>query len=131
MPDKSTQRRQLGRRVADLAWELAVCIAHAIELHQEPPGAVIMAERDVWRWAERLRRATPQASQNGIGSRQVAVVVLVEITGNRDPGWVGQDLVRAIGGGGDCWQVRHHTVHPDPAAIYRRRPRGTSGEAAR
>jgi hypothetical protein len=131
MPDKSTQRRQLGRRVAAIAWELAVSIAHAIELREEPPGAVIMAERDVWRWAERLRRATPQASQNGIGTRRVAVVVLVEITGNRDPGWVGQDLVRATGHQGDCWQILHHTVHPDPAAIYRRRPRGTSGEAAR
>jgi len=131
MPDKSTQRRQLGRRVADIAWELAVCIAHAIELREEPPGAVIMAERDVWRWAERLRRATPQASDNGAGSRQVAVVVLVEITGNRDPGWVGQDLVRTTGRRGDCWQILHHTVHSDPAAIYRRRPRGSSGEAAR
>ena len=131
MPDKSTQRRQLGRRVADIAWELAVSIAHAIELREEPPIAVIMAERDVWRWAERLRRATPHASQNGTGTRQVAVVVLVEITGNRDPGWVGQDLVRATGRQGDCWQILHHTVHPDPAAIYRRRPRGTSGEAAR
>ncbi len=131
MPDKSTQRRQLGRRVADIAWELAVSIAHAIELREEPPGAVIMAERDVWRWAERLRRATPQASDNGAGSRQVAVVVLVEITGDRDPGWVGQDLVRATGRQGDCWQILHHTVHSDPAAIYRRRPRGSSGEAAR
>jgi hypothetical protein len=131
MPDKSTQRRQLGRRVADIAWELAVCIAHAIELHQEPPAAVIMAERDIWRWAERLRRATPQASENQTGSRQVAVVLLVEVTGDRDPGWVGQDLVRATGQRGDCWQVVHHSVHPDPAAIYRRRPRGTSGEAAR
>ena len=131
MPDKSTQRRQLGRRVADLAWELAVSIAHAIELREQPPAAVIMAERDVWRWAERLRRSSSQASGNGAGSRQVAVVLLVEITGDRDPGWVGQDLVRATGFEGDCWQVRHHTVHPDPAAIYRRRPRGTSGEAPR
>ena len=131
MPDKSTQRRQLGRRVADVAWELAVSIAHAIELREQPPAAVIMAERDVWRWAERLRRSSSQASDNGAGSRRVAVVLLVEVTGNRDPGWVGQDLVRATGDGGDCWQVRHHTVHPDPAAIYRRRPRGSSGEAAR
>ena len=131
MQDKSTQRRQLGRRVAELAWDLAVSIAHAIELREQPPAAVVMAERDVWRWAEVLRRATPHVAENGIAARQVAVVLLVEVTGNRDPGWVGQDLVRATGHQGDCWQILNHTVHPDPAAIYRRRPRGTSGEAAR
>ncbi len=131
MQDKSTQRRQLGRRVAELAWDLAVSIAHAIELREQPPAAVVMAERDVWRWAEVLRRATPHVAENGIAARQVAVVLLVEVTGNRDPGWVGQDLVRATGNQGDCWQVLHHTVHPDPAAIYRRRPRGASGEAVR
>src|SRR6266508_849761 len=130
MPDKSTQRGQLGRRVADIAWELAVCIAHAIELRDEPPAAVIMAERDVWRWAERLRRAAPDSTAQA-GSRRVAVVLLVEVADNRDLGWVGQDLTRATGGEGNGWHVRHTTVHPDPAALYRRRPRGTTGEAAR
>jgi hypothetical protein len=127
MQDKSTQRRQLGCRVADLAWELAVSIAHAIELREEPPAAVIMAERDLWRWAEQLRRAVPHPTENGIGVRRVAVVLLVEITGNRDAGWVGQELMRAAGLSGDCWQVRHHTVHTDPTEIYRHRPRGMTG----
>ena len=129
MQHKSNQRRNLGDRVAGLAWEVAACIARAIELQEEPPTGAIFAERDLWRWAERLRRAAPQPTKRA--ARQVAVVLLVEISGNRDPGWVAQDLVRQAGERGDGWQLRHHSVHPDPAAIYRRRPRGSTGEAAR
>ncbi len=129
MQHKSIERRHLGDRVAGLAWEVAACIARAIELQEEPPTGAIFAERNLWRWAERLRRAAPQHTKPA--ARQVAVVLVVEIAGSRDPDWVGQDLVRAAGESGDGWQIRHHSTHPDPAAIYRRRPRGSRGEAAR
>ena len=129
MQHKSNQRRNLGDRVADLAWEVAACIARAIELQEEPPTGAIFAERDLWRWAERLRRAAPQPTTPT--TRQVAVVLLVQLTGDRDPDWVAQDLAGQAGQTGDGWQLRHHSVHPDPAALYRRRPRGSTGEAAR
>jgi hypothetical protein len=129
MQHKSSQRRDLGNRVAAIAWQVAEAIAAAIELGTEPPTTVIMAERDLWRWAERLRRAAPQTSTPE-ASRIVAAVLLVETNSPRDFGWLAQDIIQTAGSQGDTWRVRHATIHPDPTAIYRRRPRST-GEAER
>ncbi|HZD67616.1 MAG TPA: hypothetical protein VFA45_01445 [Actinomycetes bacterium] len=129
MQHKSSQRRDLGNRVASIAWQVAESIAAAIELGVEPPVTVIMAERDLWRWAERLRRAAPQTDLPS-ASRIVAAVLLVEVDAVRDFGWLAHNIVQTAGPEGDTWRVRHTTIHPDPAAIYRRRPR-SSGEAER
>jgi hypothetical protein len=127
MQHKSSQRRSLGNRVAAIAWQVAEAIAAAIELGVEPPATVIMAERDLWRWAERLRRAAPQTGAPD-PSRMVAAVLLVEVDAIRDFGWLAQNIIQTAGSQGETWRVRHATIHPDPAAIYRRRPRST-GEA--
>ena len=129
MQHKSIQRRDLGNRVASIAWQVAESIAAAIQLGIEPPTTVIVAERDLWRWAEKLRRAAPQTGTPG-ASRVVAAVLLVEVDGAGDFGWLAQNIVQTAGPQGDTWRVRHATIHPDPTAIYRRRPR-TTGEAER
>ncbi len=118
MHDKSTQRHTLGGRVAELANHLAGCIIHEIRLGSFPPGAVIMAERDLWRWAHELRTANQPPTSS---KRQVAVVVLVELDGHRDPGWLAETLIATVStAGSDAtgWHVIHATVHPDPVAIF-------------
>jgi hypothetical protein len=116
-PDKSIHWRELGDRVARLAADLAGCAAHAHELGGVPPAAVVIGERDLWRWAETLRQAStpPPAADHG---RLVAIALLVAVDGRRELTAVADAIVRAAGRQGGWWHVRHVTAYPDPAAIF-------------
>lgn len=114
----SSQWRELGDRVARLADALAGCATRAIQLGTYPPTAVVIAERDLWRWAETLRRThggQPAAAGQG---GHVAVALLVAVDGYRDPTAVADAIVRAAGQAGGWWRIRHATTYPDPAAIF-------------
>ena len=115
-PDKSTHWRELGDRVARLAQDLAGCAARAHELGCIPPAAVVIGERDLWRWAETLRQTNqPPAADPG---RLVAIALLVAVDDRRELTAVADTIVRAAGRQGGWWHIRHVTAYPDPAAIF-------------
>ncbi len=123
MHAKSTEPQRLGdlaEAVADLAEQVWTHIVTAIELGNFPPGAVLFCERDLWRWQHTLRQAagTPVRAAGEGTSRQVAVVLLVELAKPRDLGWLAEQVVETRGPVGDGWRILHRSTHPDPTAIF-------------
>ncbi len=120
--DNSRQWRELGDRVAQLADGVAGCATRALQLGAYPPAAVVIGERDLWRWAAALQRtSTPPATTSVTTpdtTEYVAVALLVAIDGHRDPIAVGDAIRRTAAPGGGWWRVCHVTAYPDPAAIF-------------
>ena len=117
-PSNSTQRRTLGDTVAGLAEQTAIAIARAITLGIEPPSAVLIAERDLSRWAHALRRTGPTRPALPQGSRYVAVALLVAVADDRDPTALAEAVVRTAGRVGTGWHITHISAALDPATIF-------------
>jgi len=120
MRHESTDLASLADAVADTAERVWAHIVTAIRLRNHPPGAVLFCERDLWRWHRTLRQAAgvPTPAAAGGASRQVAVVLLVELATPRDLDLLAQQVVNTQGPAGDGWRILHRSTHPDPAAIF-------------
>ena len=115
-PDRAERLRNLADHVSDLTAQLAICVSKAIELGSEPPSALIIAERTLWRWTHHLRTTATPASTPAAPPYLVAVLLQVEIDGPFDPGLLADTLagtvIDRVRGSARRWRIRQASVHP-------------------
>src|SRR6266540_3265847 len=118
MQPKFTGLRELAEHIDSLAAQVAGAVLRAIQLDHIPSASVLTCERDLWRWAWRLRHLAANPRAQGTPDetpdvpRRVAVVLLVDLDKKRDLSWLGGQVRAAVGHAGDGWQIRHTSVHP-------------------
>jgi hypothetical protein len=123
MQPKFIDLRELAEHIDRLAAQVAGAVLRAIQLEQIPSSSVLTCERDLWRWAWRLRHLAANPHAQGTPDetpdvpRRVAVVLLVDLDKKRDLAWLGGQGRAAVGHTGDGWQIRHTSVHPDPILV--------------
>ncbi len=123
MQPKFTGLRELAEHIDSLAAQVAGAVLRAIQLDHIPSASVLTCERDLWRWAWRLRHLAANPRAQGTPDetpdvpRRVAVVLLVDLDKKRDLSWLGGQVRAAVGHAGDGWQIRHTSVHPDPIPV--------------